>query len=620
MTNTKERPEIYSLDIETAPMEPTDKPYALEPYRITSGQAEITAVSVWGPEGLVACLNYKIPDFHEQMKSLLNNLSGKEVYAHNAIFDVSFLIAQYGIEIIRPIKWRDTIILNKWLCNGQKAEEIRLSYSLMACASRYCRDHPKLGEFLDLKKQVVTPGEDFEYWLYRNQLDVEITYSIAMYLLDRLKPEIQRGYIVTCNSIVPIAEGYVLGIPINTEVIDEYERAMTGKQKIILSKLDIDGSVITSTKQLSNLLFDTWDLTPQGLTPKGMPSTSAENLLRLHQASNDPRLDMIMDYKKMATMQSKYILGFRRSFSHNQSNRIHGQPKLLSTITGRMTYTTKLFKKNEFQTSIALHQLPRKEKEIKRAMVSPKGYKILYMDFSAQEGRVMAIMAPEPTMIESYNIGIDLHSDLTEDIFGTPYDTIVKANNDGKPDDIVEQRQAGKLTGLSSFYRIGAKALAGKFFITYGYNISISIAQSYLTSFKRKYPGVVRYWTESIRFARRNKYAEAFGGWRYRIHSFDWKGESSAINHPIQGGGSMLTYAAIGIISKRNPENILVSQVHDSLAYFIPEENADENARDLLTYLNNYNYGALLGFDQTVPLIFDGGIGDNFADLKTIVL
>lgn len=620
MTNTIERPEIYSLDIETAPMEPTDKPYALEPYRITSGQAEITAISVWGPKGLVACLSYETIDFHNQVKDLLINLKGKEVYAHNAIFDTSFLIAQYGIEIIRPIRWRDTVILNKWLCNGQKAEEIRLSYSLMACASRYCKDHPKIKEFVDLKKLSVTPGEDFEYWLYRNQLDVEFTYLIANYLLDRLKPEMLRGYIVTCNAIVPIAEGYLLGIPIDTEVIDKYEKEMSDKQSTLLSELNINGSVITSTKQLSNLLFNTWDLPPQGLTPKGVPSTSAENLLRLHQVSNDSRLDMIMEYKKMATMQSKYIAGFRRSLNHNQNNRIHGQPRLLSTITGRMTYTTKFFKKNEFQTSIALHQLPRKEKEIKRAMVPPKGYKILYMDASAQESRVMAITAPELTMIDAYNKGLDLHSILTEDIFGTPYETIVQANIEGKPEDIVEQRQAGKLTGLSSFYRIGAKALAGKFFTTYGYDISISTAQSYLTSFKRKYPGVVKYWTESIRSARRNKYAEAFGGWRYRIHSFDWRGESSAINHPIQGGGSMLMYSAISIISKKWPDVIMVASVHDSLTYFIPEENAEETAHDIIKYASEFDYGKLLNFDMKIPMLWEGGYGDNLADLEEIIL
>lgn len=612
---------MYALDIETAPTKKFSKEgcAALEPYRVLSGEAEITALSIWGPEGLVCSLHYKLDNFREAMIAELSQLKGKEVYCTNTIFDVSFLLATLGMEAVRPIKWRDTVILNKWLVNGQKADRLKVSYSLANTAKRYLKDWDKLEEFLDVKKQKVTPGEDFSYWLERNVLDSEATYLIAEKLhvhLDKMSNS--RGYVVTSNAILPIAEGYVHGIPVSVSMLDMYESEQKERQVEILKELRIAGTVLTSTKQLATLLFDNWGLEPVGFTPKGAPSTSVENMLRLHQlyGTQRPELSLVMEYKKIATMLSKYVKGFRESFKYLGSNTIHGQPRLLSTITGRMTYTTKFFKK--YQTSIAMHQLPRKEKDIKRAMVAPKGFKVLYMDFGAQEGRVMAIRAPEPTMIKSYSKGIDLHSDLTEEIFGTPYDEIVDANHNDGPKEIVEQRQAGKLTGLSSFYRIGAKALAGKFFSTYSYDITIPTAQSYLTSFKNKYPGVVKYWKDSIADGKRVGYVEAFGGWRYRLESFDWRGESSCINHPIQGGGSMLTYAAISVISKKWTEAILISQVHDSIAYFIPEENAEDLAREILAYVNSYDYGKLLGFEQTVPLIFDAGIGNNFADLEAI--
>lgn len=612
---------MYALDIETAPTKKFSKEgcAALEPYRVLSGEAEITALSIWGPEGLVCSLHYKLDNFREAMIAELSQLKGKEVYCTNTIFDVSFLLATLGMVAVRTIRWRDTVILNKWLVNGQKADRLKVSYSLANTAKRYLKDWDKLEEFLDVKKQKVTPGEDFNYWLERNVLDSEATYLIAEKLHTHLdKMSNSRGYVVTSNAILPIAEGYVHGIPVSVSMLDMYESEQKERQVEILKELRIAGTVLTSTKQLATLLFDNWELEPVGFTPKGAPSTSAENMLRLHQlyGTQRPELSLVMEYKKIATMLSKYVKGFRESFKYLGSNTIHGQPRLLSTITGRMTYTTKFFKK--YQTSIAMHQLPRKEKDIKRAMVAPPGCKVLYMDFSAQEGRVMAIRAPEPTMIKSYSEGIDLHSDLTEEIFGTPYDEIVDANHNDEPKEIVEQRQAGKLTGLSSFYRIGAKALAGKFFSTYSYDITIPTAQSYLTSFKNKYPGVVKYWKDSIADGKRVGYVEAFGGWRYRLESFDWRGESSCINHPIQGGGSMLTYAAISVISKKWTEAILISQVHDSIAYFIPEENAEDFAREILTYVNSYDYGKLLGFEQTVPLIFDAGIGNNFADLEAI--
>jgi len=53
---------MYALDIETAPTHKfkQDGCAALEPYRVLTGEAEITAFSVWGPEGLVCSHHYKL--------------------------------------------------------------------------------------------------------------------------------------------------------------------------------------------------------------------------------------------------------------------------------------------------------------------------------------------------------------------------------------------------------------------------------------------------------------------------------------------------------------------------------------------------------------------------------
>ena len=96
------------------------------------------------------------------------------------------------------------------------------------------------------------------------------------------------------------------------------------------------------------------------------------------------------------------------------------------------------------------------------------------------------------------------------------------------------------------------------------------------------------------------------------------EGESNAINHPVQGGGSILTYATIGIIKKNWPANILVSQVHDSVAYFVPKDIIVQTGREIKAKIDRFNYGEILGFDQKVPFTIDLAIGDNFADLTDI--
>lgn len=615
---------LYSLDIETAPKIQTNDPVALEPYKVSRGICDITSVAIADEMGEMQ-VHERMQGWKSTLLGYLKGMQGHEVYCHNTIFDLAFMIASLQkefpnediISIIRNIKWRDTAILNKYLINGQKAVKLKVSYKLMECVRRALKDHPDYEEFMNLKEEDNKPGVNWDYWLLRGRLDARMTRALAVKLLTYLKPEMEPGYLMASAAISPLARGWLKGILVDTEEVERYESKAIARQKVIVSEIGVPGEIMTSAPRLGTLLFNQWGYEPVGKTPKGKPSTSAENMIRLHQRySDDPRIRKIMEYRKIATMRSKYIDGYKRAIDYLGEPVLHGSPRVLATITGRMSYNSKIL--DTYQTSIAQHQIPRKDKGIKRCMKAPPGYKILYLDVSAQEGRFMAMLGPEPRMIRSYCNGIDLHSDLTEEIFGTPYADIVKANHDGEPLAIVEQRQAGKLTGLSSFYRIGGPALARKFFSTYEYDISVDTAYSYLRSFKRKYPGVPAYWTRSIRAAKEKGYAEAIGGWRFRIDDFGWEGESSAINHPIQGSGAIQTYATIGIIDRKWPDLILLVQVHDALIYLIPEEKCLEVARDLRATMNKFDYGKLLGFEQTVPIIIEVQIGDNFADLKDI--
>ena len=630
-------PELTAVDLETAPSTKTTFPYALEPYRIRRHECEITSCSTFDTKRVSNQFINSSEEFDFDLEDMVSSWAGLTVYAHNAIFDVGYLYAHLSHhvgddrakELMQRVKWRDTAILYKYLINGQVAEEKRVSYSLKACIERTRKtipeiaDHPMIDEFLELKEADIPPGEDEAYWLKRGKLDSEFTLYLAEYLESKLTPDMAPGYVMACSAIWPLAEGWVHGILIDEEAVESYKNEAQKRQKEILESLNttrwtpIEGGTLTSAKQLGNLLFNRMGFEPIMKTPKGAPSTNAESMLRLYQKHSDhPELALIMEYRKINTMLTKYVQGFEKAKDYLGYWAIHASPKILATVTGRMTYSSQIFKK--YQVAIAQHQIPRKDKGIKRCMVPPKGYKVMYMDVSAQEGRVMAINAPESNMIHAYNEGLDLHSDLTEEIFGTPYLEIVQANHSGHPEEIVEQRQAGKLTGLSSFYRIGAPALARKFFSTYEYDISISTASQYLSAFKRKYPGVVRFWDKAIQMAKLNGYAEAWGGWRYRIKKFDWKGESNAINHPIQGSGAIQTYATIGVIKKRWPWCILVAQVHDAIIYFVPEDVAITTAKDIKERMDVFDYGALLGFKQTVPIILDVAVGDNFADLTDI--
>ena len=137
---------------------------------------------------------------------------------------------------------------------------MNVSYSLKACVKRAIKEDPDLEEFLAVKERKVDAGDDEEYWRWRGRLDAKFTCLMAEKLLEKLTPDMTSGFVVTCNAILPVAQGWVHGIPIDFNTVAKYEAIAHTQQSMLLSQIGVSGSVLTSTKQLGNLLFNEWAL------------------------------------------------------------------------------------------------------------------------------------------------------------------------------------------------------------------------------------------------------------------------------------------------------------------------------------------------------------------------
>ena len=86
--------DIAVLDIETRSKKFEMREHAgLEPWRVRHGTAEILSVDVYFPGGRCVQLVNKDDGFKDRLIELLKSLEHKIVFAHNAIFDVAWLIA-----------------------------------------------------------------------------------------------------------------------------------------------------------------------------------------------------------------------------------------------------------------------------------------------------------------------------------------------------------------------------------------------------------------------------------------------------------------------------------------------------------------------------------------------
>jgi DNA polymerase-1 len=612
--------DVYALDIETA-SNVDGREYALESYRLPQGKARITSVAVSGPDSYFVQLDERSGNIAE-IPDLLTHLKGKQVFAHRAVFDIGWLIAATDYQHLMNIKWRDTGLLAKWLVNGQVAAKNRWGFSLRDVTKRYIREHPELEEFLDLKKADVSPGVDYAYWLKRGRMDAVFTRLIAVEMWDLLPDEQKPGFIYEQANLVPVANAWVIGLHVNSKKTHELKPKFIAHKKKLASSIGQTVECIQSPQQLAHLLFDVKKFPVQGRTPKGKPSAAKDNLLMLEDklaGTEDAKfIRTILNIKRLATIESKFINGINDSVGYNGDNYTHAFPNLFGTYTGRYTYTAKTLKK--WPSGIANHQLPRKG-PVRKLLTAPPGYVVCEFDGSQQELRFIGQISGDENLLYDFNHGLDVHSTMTSFISGIPYEELLElvAQED---DEATNYRYAGKLLNLSCQYRIGAKALAYKFFTTYGIHITTGEAYRYLNMYKSRYKGVKKYWDKAIWTAKDKGYAESIAKRRYYLKF--WNGrteyptEQSAINFPIQGSGGDHKNVAISMIARKFPEAQFVLDLHDGIWYYLPEENAVELAREIRDDLNSTDWSAMWRTDIKLPLPFDAKVGPSFGEVKTV--
>ena len=67
-----------------------------------------------------------------------------------------------------------------------------------------------------------------------------------------------------------------------------------------------------------------------------------------------------------------------------------------------------------------MQNIPR-NKKIKNLLCAAPGYKLLQLDYSQAELRVLAMLSRDPWLIQTYKDGKDLHAAVAEEMFGPDF-------------------------------------------------------------------------------------------------------------------------------------------------------------------------------------------------------
>lgn len=633
--------EPYVLDLETRARDFSMREHAgLEPWRVRQGKAEIMSADLYCPDGKIIQLVNSDIGFFDRLRALLVSLNGQVVWAHNATFDVAWLIASLQPNrcgeippCIKNIQWRDSMLLFKWLINGQIAEFSHFSLSLANLVAKFLPNHPDTPSFLKMKKENHIAGENEAYWLERGTMDVRMTAELVKLVFHKVPESMRAGLITEFKCIVPVANSWINGFKIDQTILEENEVYYRSLKDKIAGELGKPVGLFSSPKQLAQYLFNELGLNPHSKTPTGNPGTSAGDLkwieyaLKQKNDSNAAIVRKILDAKDSATNYSKYVKTTMEALSHTNDGFIYSAPRLFGTYTGRMTYSNSVTHKDpdeetrkKFKTSIAMHQIPRKAKRVRAMLLPPDGYKISEFDAAGQESRLMALQSRDPVLLDIFKNELNFHSMTGASIIGMDYDEFeISRKQENDEGEMTEARQRGKLTNLACNFRISGRALAAQAFEKYDTMIDISTGNFLVKTFVNSYDQIPVYWKEAIRKGKINGFAETFGGRRFKLSDWQkmpWPTESSAIMVPIQGSGASMKEIAIAELFEKVPEFIFALDLHDASFGYVEIDKAKEIHQKAEEVLNSIDYEPYWGFKPDIPLPYDGKQGNSFAEVK----
>ncbi|HCE3739440.1 DNA polymerase I [Vibrio parahaemolyticus] len=346
---------------------------------------------------------------------------------------------------------------------------------------------------------------------------------------------------------------------------------------------------MNSPKQLQAILFEKMGLPVVKKTPSGTPSTNEEVLQEL--ALDYPLPKLILEYRGLAKLKSTYTDKLPKMINPS-TGRVHTSYHQAVTATGRLS-----------STDPNLQNIPIRNEEgrrIRQAFVAPAGYKVLAVDYSQIELRIMAHLSGDQALLDAFRDGKDIHAATAAEIMGVSIDQVSS-----------EQRRRAKAVNFGLIYGMSAFGLAKQLGIPRGE------AQAYMDKYFERYPGVMQYMEDTRSAAADKGYVETIFGRRLHLPEIKSRNgmrrkaaERAAINAPMQGTAADIIKKAMLLVDQwiqeeGNGRVKLLMQVHDELVFEVEESSLSEIESKVQKLMES-------AAELKVPLVAEAGHGDNW--------
>ena len=523
-----------------------------------------------------------IDDAIEAIKVILN----AKVVGQNLKFDLSLLYNQYDVKEIVP--FADTMIM-AWLLNpGTKVGLDALAKKFFRYEMKPFKEMVKKGETfanVDIESATFYAAEDawMTFMLY-GALDK----AMSLASIDHLKDEAKNVEYPFINTLIAMERR---GIKLDIEQLKVLQEKLSSRINELTKEIYmLCGSEfnIKSTQQLGVILFQHLGLKGGKKTKTGYSTNEAvlSSLKEEHEV-----IPKILEYRTTQKLLSTYAEPLLKLAKLDEQNRVYTSFLQTGTATGRLSS-----KDPNLQNIPVRSELGR---SVREAFIAKEGYKLLSIDYSQIELRLLAHFSQDKALLDSFNEGLDIHMATAIKLFGE--------------EEAEAKRSYAKSVNFGILYGMGAKKLSDELGIT------SKEAKEIIVAYFENFPTIQNFLAKIQDDVKTIGYVETI---LKRRRIFDYENATGmqkaafmreSVNAVFQGSAADLIKLSMleieSFIKEENIDGAMLLQIHDELIFEVREEVIDEVGEKFKHIMENI-------MELTVPLECSVNIGDSWGELK----
>jgi DNA polymerase-1 len=344
---------------------------------------------------------------------------------------------------------------------------------------------------------------------------------------------------------------------------------------------------IRSSQQLADILFSKLGLKSRQKTPGGAQSTSSavlEGLEGQHSIVGD-----ILEYRMYEKLRSTYLEPLPQLA--DAKGRIHTTFNQLATATGRLSSSNPNLQNIPIRGSLG----PR----MRSCFVAAPGHMLVAADYSQIELRVLAHMSGDPTLLDAFAAGDDIHARTAGILFD-------------KAEVSADERRKAKTINFGLLYGMGPQKLGREL------GISLKEAKEFIEVYFSKLSRVRQFYEEIEEGARSRGYVTTLAGRRRMLPEINSRNVNlaqqarrMAINTVVQGSAADIIKKAMLEVDKSRVIGELgarlILQIHDELLLEAPQAAAREVGEAVAGIMGSV-------YRLSVPLAVDWGVGSDWGE------